>query len=199
MPERGRDEPLAVFPDRAAATAADDARLALEIAERSLTGRLMSLADLTSHPLVVGERVHDAHALGAREDEVEPRDRGEPLCLLPPLAALRVECADGDRPLADGRAQPRGARRVDAAKQGAEVAVLDHAGETEQLDAAAGPDSRRLAAARVVVVQTVRDLLLVEASWPNLSFATPSTLAPIRNRSAPRRRCTKVRIALPVS
>ena len=43
----------------------------------------------------------------------------------------------------------------------AELALLDHAAEPEQLGAAAGPDPRRLAAARVVVVQPARDLLLV--------------------------------------
>ena len=57
VPERGRDEALAVLADRAAAAAADDAGLALEIAERRLPGRLVRLADLAAHPLVVGERV----------------------------------------------------------------------------------------------------------------------------------------------
>ena len=91
MPERRRDEALAVLADRAAVAAADDARLALEIAERRLPGRLVRLADLAPHLLVVGQRVQHADALRAREDEVVARDRREPLRLLAPLAALHVE------------------------------------------------------------------------------------------------------------
>ncbi len=85
--ERGRDEALTVLADRAAATAAHDARLALEIGDRRLPGRLVRLAHLAPHPLVVGERVQEADALRAREDQVVARDRREPLLLLLPLAA----------------------------------------------------------------------------------------------------------------
>ena len=166
MPERRRHEPLAVLAHRAAVAAAHDAGLALEIAERRLPGRLVRLTDLAPRRLVVGERVQQADALRAREHEVVPGHRREPLRLLAPLAALDVEPPHRDRPLPHRRPQHRAARRVDAAQQRPEPAVLDHAREPERRSTATGPEPRRLAAAGVVVVQPARDLLLVVGLLP---------------------------------
>ena len=105
VPERRRDEPLTMLAAGAAMAAPDDAGLALEVAERRLPRGLMRLADLAANPLVVGERVQQADALRAREHEVVPRNRCQPLRLLPPLPALEVERPDGDRPLAHRRPQ----------------------------------------------------------------------------------------------
>ena len=159
--ERRRHEALAALADCSAAAAAHDARLPLQVGERGLPGRLVRLADLASHPFVVGERVEDADALRAGEDEVVAGQRCQPLLLLSPLAGLDVEHAHGDRPLPDGRPQPVVARRVDAAKQRAQIAVADHAHETKMLGPAAGPDAGRLSPARVVVIYPASDLLLV--------------------------------------
>ena len=192
MPERRRDEALAVLADRAAVAAADDARLPLEVAERRLPRSLVRLADLAPHPLVVGQRVQQADALRAREDEVVAGDRREPLRLLPPLARLDVERADRDRPLPHRRAQPRLVRRVDAAKQRAEVAVLDDADEPEPVSSAAGPQPRRLTPTRVVVVQT-RARPAARSRPPGPASASPrSARRPTpRNANEPRRRCTR--------
>ncbi len=161
MPERGGDERPAVLADRAALAAAYDRRLPLQVDECRLPRALVRLAHFTANPLVLGKRMEQADALRAREDEVVAGDRGEPLLLLPPLAALHVEHANGDRALPHRRPQRCLARRVHAPKQRPEIAIFDDADETEPLGAATSPQARRLAPARVVVVQTTSDLLLV--------------------------------------
>src|SRR5215218_4826215 len=161
MPERCGHEPLAVLPHHATLAAAHDARLLLEVGERPLPCFLVRLAHFTADLLVVGERVEQADALRAGEDEVVAGHRGEPLLLLPPLARVDVESANRDRALTHRLSQPLRVRRVGAAQQGAEVAVLDDADQAEPRGSAAGPDPRRLAATGVVVVQPAGDLLLV--------------------------------------
>ena len=152
VPERRRHEPLTVLADGAAVTAAHDARLPLEIGDRRLPGRLVRLAHLTPHPLVVGQRMQQAQALRAREHEVVARDRREPLLLLLPLAAPDIEHPHRDRPRPHRRPQRGPARRIDTTQQRPEIAVLDHADEPERRGTASRPHTRRLAAARVVVV-----------------------------------------------
>ena len=128
-----------------------------------MPGDLVRLRDRPANPLVVAERVEEADALRAGEDEVEAGHGGEPLLLLDALARLRVEPLDRDRPVLDRRAQARAARRVEAAEERPEVALMDDAREVEGLGAAARPHPRRLSPTGVVVVETAGDLLLVVA------------------------------------
>src|SRR5688572_28845710 len=69
------------------------------------------------------------------------------------VAAFANRCDQDDR-----RSRPR---RVRAAQQSAEVAVLDNAVKAKQLGPATGPDPGRHAVPSVVVVQPGCDLLLV--------------------------------------
>jgi hypothetical protein len=77
------------------------------------------------------------------------------------LPRLGVEPLDRDRPVPDRRAHARTARRVEAAEERPQPALVDDAFEPEPPGAAPDPHARRLAAAGVVVVQTAGDLLLV--------------------------------------
>src|SRR5205814_130044 len=122
---------------------------------------LVRLRNLAPDALVVGQRVQNADALRAREDEVVAGDRRQGLLGLAPLARLEVELAHVDRALANRSSQPFVSRRIDASQQRSEVPVLDDADEAERLSAAPRPDARRLAATGVVVVDAKRDLLLV--------------------------------------
>ena len=148
------DEALRVLADRAGVAAADDARLALEVGERRLPGRLVRLAQLAADALVVGQRMQQADALRAREDKVVARHGREPLLLLPPLAGLGVQRAHGDRPLAHRRPQPGVARGVDTAKERPQVALANDPEEPKPFSVAPSPDPRRLTATGVVVVQS---------------------------------------------
>ena len=96
--------------------------------ERRPPGSFVCLRDRAPHVLVVSQRVQQAHALRAREDEAVARDRSELLHLVLPLAGLEVELADCDRPLANGRSEAFATCRIDAAKKRAETAVLHDAG-----------------------------------------------------------------------
>ena len=182
VPERRRDEPLAVLTGGAAVAAANDARLALEVDERGLPGGLVCLADLAADMLVVGEGVQETDALRTREDEVVARNRGQPLALVTPLTTLEVERAHRDRPLPHRRAQTRLARGVDPTKQRPEVAVSNDTREPERRAHRACPDPRRLATAGVVVVQAVGDLLLVVGLLPQRQLRHAQHAAPPSRR-----------------
>lgn len=136
----GGDEAGGVLALDAVLAATGDAGLVLEVGERGLPGGDVGRVDGETR-LLVAEGVEQAHALGDGEDEVEAGDRAERLRLDPPLAGFGVDPLDRDLPLLRSLAQALAARRVDAADELRELAVLDNALEPEQRGAAAGPDA----------------------------------------------------------
>jgi hypothetical protein len=161
VPEGGADKAARPLADRPALAAAGDAGLALEVAKCRAPGRLVRLGDRLARLLILCERVEEANALGAGEDEVKAGNGREPLLLVDELPRLRVDPLDRDCPVPDRRSQPVAARRVEAAKKRAELAVVDDASDPKRLAAAPCLDPRRLAPTGVVVVETAGDLLLV--------------------------------------
>jgi hypothetical protein len=113
--------------------------------------------------LFVAERVQQADALGRGEDEVEAGDRCQLLHFQRAVAGERVDPLDRDPPRPVVAAQLLLRPRVLAPDQPTQLALLHDAFEPELLGAAASPDAWRLAPARVVVVEAVRDGAFVVA------------------------------------
>ena len=157
---RGGDEAAAVLTDEAVLAATGDARLVLEVPERRLPGFEVGFADGPAYSLVA-ERVEEADALGHAEHEVEARNRGELLLLGVPLARVRVDPLDGDRPLLRMPPKPLASERIQAANESPKLPVLDDAFETQSGSAAPCPHPRRLAASGVVVIEARRHRALV--------------------------------------
>jgi hypothetical protein len=133
VPEGGADKAARPLADRPALAAAGDAGLALEVAKCRAPGRLVRLGDRLARLLILCERVEEANALGAGEDEVKAGNGREPLLLVDELPRLRVDPLDRDCPVPDRRSQPVAARRVEAAKKRAELAVVDDASDPKRL------------------------------------------------------------------
>src|SRR5581483_8496970 len=117
--------------------------------------------------------------------------------LLAPLAGRDVEPAHGDHPRPHRLPQPLLGCRVHSTQQRPQIAVSNDADEAEPVSAAAGPDPRRLASTRVVVVETTSDLLLVVGLLAERELrhaqhpATPAK--PDRAETHMHRRCTRGR------
>jgi hypothetical protein len=140
MPVRRRHEPLRyLLPDTAVA-ASDATRLALQIPQRRVYGRLVRVDQRPSQPRLADREQH-ADRLGCREREVESRDLGAPTDGLDALTRSRVA----------------------AVHERHEPVVVNPAADPDAVGSAAGPAARRLTAAGVVVIAPLRDLTLVIA------------------------------------
>jgi hypothetical protein len=159
---RGHDEAGGALADDAVSAPASDAGLRLEVGEGRLPGVRVGLHD-RQPGLFVAEGVEEADALGRAEDEVEAGDGSEPLLLYPSLPARRVDPLDLDRPRGRMLAKLGSRQRMKPANELPQLALLDDAFQIELLGASTGPDTRRLAFARVVVVDTRRHRALVVA------------------------------------
>ena len=130
MAERRRDEPIALDRLSAAGSAARHRRLALHVSHRVDHCAVVRVANDRTQPVVSDPEQH-ADALRRRVGQIEPRSA---------VAQHATERLAATRMLAGEHAR----KRVDG----------DRAGEPERCRAGADPDSRRLRAAEVVVLDT---------------------------------------------
>ncbi len=126
--ERRRDQSIAGVGDRAAGTAAYDARVVLEPVQRGDDCLIVGVAHLSTD-LGVGEGEHDRHRLGRRERQVE------------------AGCAVGA-----GSVESGPTIGVEAFEHRVQVLALDRAIETECGRMMSEPDARCFTRAEVVVL-----------------------------------------------
>ena len=155
-----RDEPGAALAHDPVLAPAGHARLLLEVCERRLPGRQMRQVDRVPN-LLASERMQEADALRRREHQVVTGDRRQRLLLQPALTRGRIDPLDRNPLLRRMRAEHGGTERMAAADQPPELALTDDPLQLELSRTTAHPHPRRLAPARVVVVDPRRNRALV--------------------------------------
>jgi hypothetical protein len=171
----GRHEPLPGLAPHPAAAATHPTRLALQIGQGGVDGRLVRLDERTGQrPIADGEQ--DTDRLGRRERQIERRHLRPTPHPSEPLARTRMT------PL----------------HQRDEALLVDHADEPQVLPTPPGPTTGRLAAPRVVVIAALGHLALVIARLLDRQLADRQHREPSVSRR-PRRSRRARRAASPGS
>jgi hypothetical protein len=134
----GRHEPLPRLAPHTTTATTHPTRLALHVPHSGINGRLVRLNQRPrQHPIT--DREQHAHRLRRRERQIKRRHPRPPAN--PPQRLART--------------------RIPALHQRDEALPIDHPDEPQDLPAPTRPTPRRLTAARVVVIATLRHLALV--------------------------------------
>ena len=157
MAERRSDEALAVDDDRAALPASGTARLALHVGHRLGNGCLVRCDDLSRHRRL-RDPEEDADALGRAEGQVEA----------------------GDRVTSDCTSEQLSSGGVAALEQSHDALLAHLARQPERGCAAALPDARSLALARVVVLAALGDAIDVVAAGTRACSELADVQHPVR-------------------